>query len=102
MEEFEGLCDEVYQIVVPYHQRHFSRHLQLTEPACGPQEHTYLLMRQQALASNMGVSPDLMTRAQAQDKQAYLQAIETLQQHIKSAAQLRHAFLDEQSSAASE
>lgn len=68
MDEFEGLCDEIYQIV----------------------EHAYVGIRQSVLAEEMG-APDLA--AKMQDKEAYLQAIETLNEHLQTTAKLRHTLL---------
>jgi hypothetical protein len=97
MDEFEGLCDEIYQIVV----RTLSLlvHLVPTSSVTGAQhatraahvqEHAYVGIRQSVLAEEMG-APDLA--AKMQDKEAYLQAIETLNEHLQTTAKLRHTLL---------
>lgn len=47
-------------------------------------------IRQSVLAEEMG-APDLA--AKMQDKEAYLQAIETLNEHLQTTAKLRHTLL---------
>lgn len=96
MDEFEGLCDEIYQIVV----RTLSLLVHLvptcsvtgatTRNAAHVQEHAYVGIRQSVLAEEMG-APDLA--AKMQDKEAYLQAIETLNEHLQTTAKLRHTLL---------
>jgi hypothetical protein len=54
------------------------------------QEHAYVTVQQSVLAGQMG-APDLA--AKMQDRDAYLQAIETLNEHLQTTAKLRHTLL---------
>lgn len=60
-----------------------------------------MVMRQNALSDHLGAPAEVVAKAQALDKQAYLQAIETLQQHLNASAQLRHALLGEKDNSSS-
>jgi uncharacterized protein YwgA len=64
--------------------------LQHATRAAHAQEHAYVGIRQSVLAEEMG-APDLA--AKMQDKEAYLQAIETLNEHLQTTAKLRHTLL---------